>query len=785
MSSAPQDSSRPASSPLARCPWLSRFGEATATLGALSAGEWLALTFGIIGAHLTVGYNYLLFHTGVEFFTACVCFNIFLVLSSTSDISRNNFLTIVGVAYVFVGVIDLLHALAFKGMPIFTDYDYYSPQLWIAARYLESGAVVIGLLALTARRHVSAAAVLSACLLATCGFLLAIFYTRTFPVCFIPGKGLTPFKIGSEFVIIALDFVALALLHRRRALFEADVFRLLRMSLVAAAAMELCFCFYDAPNMDDALSEAGHVIKLFAFYVLYKAIVVGSVRNPLVLVAQELRDSEKRLRSAMAAAGLTYVEVDPVHGKVRRAENFAEVMGYQSRVDGAEECMVELLAHVPPEDQPRVVQAQTLRLPVIEARVIGDDGQVRWIESSAAIPEGEGARRAFVTILDVTARVRAREQLLAAKSEAERADRAKSKFLAAASHDLRQPVQALMLYLAMMGRHTRDLPRAAETVKHMQAALDSLSNLLTSILDISRLDAGVIAPNAEPVDLAGMIARLSGEYAAKAAQRGLKFRAVAPTLAVRADAILLERALRNLIENALRYTPEGGVLLGARRRGARVRIDVIDSGVGVAPGRTEDIFQEFVQLDNPGRDMNKGLGLGLAIVARVARLMDGAVELVSAPGRGSRFSLTLPACAPPAAPAAAQPEPRRPGQGRVLIVEDNSIVREGLERMLQEWGYQTATAENGEAALALVEAEGPFALRLLDYSLGQGISGLSAAQRLAQVRPAPTIILTGDTARERIAEIAASGFAMLHKPVTSQQLRAALEGLLHRDAGEA
>lgn len=163
MSSAPQDSSPPSSSSPSSSPWRSRFGEATASLGALSAGEWLALTAGIAVAHLAIGYNYILFHTGVEFFTACVCFNIFLVLSSTSDISRNNFLTIIGVTYVFVGVIDLLHALAFKGMPIFTDYDYYSPQLWIAARYLESGAAVIGLLALaamSARRRCSRSACL-------------------------------------------------------------------------------------------------------------------------------------------------------------------------------------------------------------------------------------------------------------------------------------------------------------------------------------------------------------------------------------------------------------------------------------------------------------------------------------------------------------------------------------------------------------------------------------------------------------------------------------------------
>ncbi len=759
--------------------------EIVATIRAFSALEWAALAFGAALAHLAGAYNYLLFHTAVEFFAACICFNIFVILATTQDISQNNFLKIIGVTYVFVGLIDLLHAFAYKGMPIFTDYDYYAPQLWVAARYLESSAAFIGLLTLNARLKVSAAAVFLIGFAITAAFLLSIFHYKSFPVCFIAGQGLTPFKVASEFVIIAIYTAALVILQRRRALFDADVFRLLRIWLVAAMMMELCFSFYTAPLMDDALNELGHIIKIFSFYALYKAIVVGSVRNPLMLVAQELRDSEKRLRQAMAAAGLTYIEIDLARPAIRLGDNFAEVMGYQPKAGAsANDIKAELVAHIDPGDHARFLDAQrrgAVPRSGVELRVIGDDGRIRWIESAANV-RADGDARLFITNLDITARVRARDALVAAKSRAERADQAKSKFLAAASHDLRQPVQALILYLSMIGRQVQDLPKAKETVKRMQGALDGLSNLLTAILDISRLDAGVIAPSLVSVDLDEMLGRLANEYATKAAQRGLTFRIGARKRFVLADETLLERALRNLIENALRYTHTGGVLVGARRRGDRVRIDVVDTGVGVAPERKDEIFMEFVQLDNPGRDMEKGLGLGLAIVSRVARLMNATVELASTPGRGSRFSLVLPAAAPLAAKTAA-PEPSAPGQGRILVVEDNAIVRDGLEAMLRDWGYETVTAASGEEALVLAEAHEPFVAHMLDYSLGRGMSGLQTARALARRAGAktPTVILTGDTAKERIAEIGASEAEMLHKPVTASQLRAVLARVCARE----
>jgi signal transduction histidine kinase/ActR/RegA family two-component response regulator len=367
-----------------------------------------------------------------------------------------------------------------------------------------------------------------------------------------------------------------------------------------------------------------------------------------------------------------------------------------------------------------------------------------------------------------------------AASEAERANLAKSKFLAAASHDLRQPVQSLTLLLSVIGRQVANMPKAANTVEMAKASTASLNAILTGMLDISRLDAGVITPSFASVDLGELVHRLALEYAPRAAAVGLVLRHAPRAFQARADAVLLERILRNLIENALRYTAKGGVLIGLRQRGDHVRIDVIDTGMGIAADHQTEIFEEFRQLNNPARDSSKGLGLGLAIVSRLARLLDIQIELASRLGRGTRFSLLLPV-AQTEAPVAEVKSPLDDDGGRILVIEDNPDLRQVYELMLSDWGYQTISAANGEEALELAaEEKWRFDAILADYRLGAGLSGTETAKEIAckANRTFPTLVLTGDTAKERIVEIEASGFIMRHKPVEADDLRRALASLL-------
>jgi signal transduction histidine kinase len=242
---------------------------------------------------------------------------------------------------------------------------------------------------------------------------------------------------------------------------------------------------------------------------------------------------------------------------------------------------------------------------------------------------------------DISVRKQTEKTLKLAKAEAERAVLARSKFLAAASHDLRQPVQSLALILGVLAAH-EGAPAVTKAVGLMENALEGLNGLLTSILDLSRLDAGVVMPQIAVVDIGALLGRLAQDYTLLAETKGLQVKAVLPAVMAPTDSALLERVVRNFIENAIRYTSSGGILLGLRRRGNRVRIEVVDSGIGIPTDKLPHIFEEFYQVGNPGRDRQQGLGLGLAIVGRISRLLGAEVEVKSREGHGTSFSLLLP-----------------------------------------------------------------------------------------------------------------------------------------------
>jgi len=423
----------------------------------------------------------------------------------------------------------------------------------------------------------------------------------------------------------------------------------------------------------------------------------------------------------------------------------------------------------------------------MEKRYLRQDGAPVWVDvAMALVRDTKGAPAFFIgTFIDISARKTSEQALLLAKAEAERADLAKSKFLAAASHDLRQPVQSLTLLLSVIERQVADKPKAANMVEMAKASMASLNGMLTGILDISRLDAGVITPVAASVDVGDLVDRLAREYATRAEAVGLELRHATRALRAHTDGALLERILRNLIENALRFTEEGGVLIGARQRGERVRLDIIDTGIGIPAEQQTEIFEEFRQLGNPARDSSRGLGLGLAIVSRLACLLGAEVQVASRVGRGARFSLFLPLDRSTPPRARATPAIEDAG-GRILIIEDNSGIRQAYEIMLKEWGYETLSAGDGEEALALAaQSKWEFDAIIADHRLGPGLTGNAAAAEIARQagRAFPTMLVTGDTDEERLTEVSASGFALLHKPVAADDLRRALASLLGVTAG--
>lgn len=365
-----------------------------------------------------------------------------------------------------------------------------------------------------------------------------------------------------------------------------------------------------------------------------------------------------------------------------------------------------------------------------------------------------------------------REALLA---ETQAARTAQARFLAAASHDLRQPVHALGL-LAAQAQEELSGRRAAGTAAQLQQMAQALDGLVESLLDVSRLDSGAVVPHLRALPLAPLFDRLAPEFAVLADARGLQWRLRPTALWVRSDAQQLERMLRNLLSNALNHTQAGGVLLAAQRRGGRVRLSVWDTGPGIPPEQHQRIFQEFVQLENPGRDRRRGHGLGLAIVARLSRLLEHPVELRSRVGRGSRFSLSLPLADP-----AERTEPMsrevsvEPLRGRrVALVEDDEAVRQATEDLLRTWGCEVWAAPAAAPLLQRLQAAGVRPERVIsDWRLADG-DGLAAieALRVWAGRDVPALLLSGETMPLERLRLDERRITPASKPLPAAALRA-------------
>lgn len=402
------------------------------------------------------------------------------------------------------------------------------------------------------------------------------------------------------------------------------------------------------------------------------------------------------------------------------------------------------------------------------------------LENVALRRESDGKN----TLLEATLRdLRQRETALeAARVDAVRANAAKTRFLAAASHDLRQPIQALWLLFGALSARIRDA-RASALLDQIEDSIRATDSILNSLLDVSKLDAGVVRPTFESISLERLLTRLNAEFQPIAHESGNDLRVRAVHAVIRSDPAMLERMLRNIIANALRYTKNGRVLVGARRRADRIRIETYDTGPGIPPEELENIFLEFHQLGNPERDRRQGLGLGLAIVKRMSQLLDQPVDVRSVVGHGSRFSLTVPVSLDAAAARAPAGTASLPGDElrgrRVLVLDDDVSVLLAIQELLESWGCEVTAVATAEDAATEVRAAGAGRspeLLIVDYRLRGQSSGLTAAAELVSSIGAtvPTVILTGDTAPDRLHEAEKSGYLLLHKPVQPSKLRASL-----------
>ncbi|MBI5163176.1 MAG: hypothetical protein HY985_04650 [Magnetospirillum sp.] len=512
----------------------------------ITAAESMVMVVGI-GTLLYVlsGWNYLAYHTMAELFAAVVGFGTFTVAWHGRRLLGSPYL-IMGVAAMVVAVIDLMHALAFKGMGLVAENGgNTATQLWILGRTLECAA----LLWAVARPHRNPEAIVPLAVFALLGALglTSILAWDIFPDCFVDGRGLTPFKIATEYAVMAGYGIGAILLARYRHLFDASVFWALMAAIAFRIAAEGAFTLY--VTVTGPANFAGHLFKIMATWFVYRALVVKGIAQPHALM-------------------VTTIESD------------------------------RLLT--------------------------------RQVKEHAATLE---------RVLAEQARLQA--DLRRALSEAHHADGVKMRFLAAASHDLRQPLQALRLFLDILDGRLRE-ERDKAVLGQAFSALTSIDDLMQSLMHLSQLQTGIVEVKRRRVAVATLFHQLEAEWSGPAEARGLCLRVAQSSATIDTDPVLLLRMLRNLVVNAIRYTPSGVILLGCRREtGGGVRIEVHDTGPGIPEAERERIFDEFYRL--PAEDGNRpeGLGLGLSIVRHTAALLGHRVTMRSTLGKGSTFAVVI------------------------------------------------------------------------------------------------------------------------------------------------
>ena len=375
-----------------------------------------------------------------------------------------------------------------------------------------------------------------------------------------------------------------------------------------------------------------------------------------------------------------------------------------------------------------------------------------------------------------------------ARATAEAANRDKTQFLAAASHDLRQPLHAMGLFGAALAARVQDTA-SREIVDCINASVEALERQFTALMDISKLDAGAVVPSRARFPLAPLFARLEREFAPLAAARGLRLGIVATRVWVDSDPVLLERVLANFVSNGVRHTGRGGAVLGVRRRGAQVAIEVRDTGAGIPPAERERIFEAFYQIRPATRDASQGMGLGLAIIRRLAALLGHPIEVDSTPARGSRFAIVVPRAAARAAISPERHQNARAGSlagALIAVVDDESAIVDAMRFWFAQWGAQVCGAGSGGAVLAALGELGRYPdLIVADYRLAGGALGTDAVARLrAELgQQIPAVLISGDASAEAFAAMRSTAPDVLLKPVLPDELHQVAERLLADFAG--
>ncbi|MFC1844525.1 MASE3 domain-containing protein [Thermodesulfobacteriota bacterium] len=582
----------------------------------------------------TAHHNYLLFHSTVELFSIFVAFGIFVIAWNSHKLIDNNYILILGIAYLFIGVLDLLHTFSYKGLGIFPSYSANLPtQLWIASRYIESITLLIAPFFIGKSLRIP----LLCCVYASITFLFigAIFVWDIFPACYIDGFGLTPFKRYSEYLISAFLFAAIIGLLKKKEEFEPYIIKLIVASLVFSIISELAFTFYI--SVYGFSNFIGHLFKLLSVYFIYLALIKTGLQEPYNLLYRNLKHSEKRFR-LLAETSPIGICLSDENKKCQYVNNTWTKM---TGIKVADAIGMPCEQGVHPEDRNHLLASfQNMSLSnereSIEYRFQTPDGQVTWVYGFMATMKNEvGEIQGYMrTVTDITDRKKAEEELLALSAKIK-------KFSYSITHDLKNPVSVISWISDSLNQRYRHLldDRGKE---FCDIIISSSKQLFTLIEKINTyVSSGENQLHLEKFKLIEILSSLEDEFKPRLTEKQVKFSIYRGTKEIKADKLAIMRALRNLVENACNYGGSKLAEIKIKYRDDKNHhlLSVSDDGVGIDSKNDKDIFKEFIR--SPTSAGTQGSGLGLAIVQEVASRHGGKAWLENNDNKWTTFYLAI------------------------------------------------------------------------------------------------------------------------------------------------
>lgn len=575
----------------------------------------------------------MLFHTIVELFSIVVAFAVFIVTWNSRKMQDNSFLHLVGISYIFIGALDLLHTLTYKGMDMIPVEGFLANQFWVATRMLEALTLLTGLLLIKRRQKLNSDLVFLGYFVISLLIILSILYWQTFPVCFIEGVGQTPFKIYMEYLIITVLLIASALLIKNRKQFNPSVFRLLLASMIFTVLSECCFATYTTNN--GPINEMGHYAKLISFFLIYKANVETGFIRPTDLIFKNLKESEETYRTL----------AENLPALVFRFDDNLNCI-YANRSDG------QVLLSIPEqveEGTPRL--AEVLNSILLRARNTSsvqhggfelNTELEKQFYAIQVIPEYDSQAQggSFLVICQDVSGLKKTEQQLQALNDT------KDKLFSIIAHDLKNPFTSLLSYSELIHKKSDSLerPKIAHMASRMNESAKQAYALLENLLNWSRIQTGLLKPAPERVAIKQLFVEAQNLNAPLALAKGIEFTFEAPdNVFVQADRQMVATVLRNLISNALKFSYRGGeVSVIADAKEGTVVFAVSDQGTGIPLENQERLLDVGNKFSSPGTAQEMGTGLGLVLCREFIEVNGGKIFFESEFGMGTTFYFTLP-----------------------------------------------------------------------------------------------------------------------------------------------